>query len=118
MHRHDTYGIGHTPSGVQSFKYRRGSTHSRPGHTMVLHPDEAHDGQAGTGEGFQYRMIYVQPAPFQGVLGGCVPSKDVYRHPKSLQQQNGIECKDHDGSNNSGAGNPSTIGELPHDIAA
>jgi AraC-like DNA-binding protein len=70
MHRHDTYAIGRTLSGVQSFKYGRGTTHSLPGHTMVLHPDEPHDGQAGTGEGFRYRMVYVQPALFQEVLGG------------------------------------------------
>jgi AraC-like DNA-binding protein len=70
LHRHDTYAIGRTLSGVQSYQYRRGTTHSLPGQTMVLHPDEPHDGQAGTGEGFRYRMIYVQPALFQEVLGG------------------------------------------------
>lgn len=70
MHRHDTYAIGRTLAGVQSFNYRRGRRDSLPGHTMVLHPDEAHDGQAGTDEGFRYRMIYVQPALFQDVLGG------------------------------------------------
>ena len=70
MHRHDTYAIGRTLAGVQSFHYRRGKQNSLPGNTMVLHPDEAHDGQAGSGEGFQYRMIYVPPALFQDVLGG------------------------------------------------
>lgn len=70
MHRHDTYAIGRTLAGVQSFNYRRDRRDSLPGHTMVLHPDEAHDGQAGTDEGFRYRMIYVQPSLFQAVLGG------------------------------------------------
>lgn len=70
MHRHDTYAIGRTLAGVQRFNYRRGQCNSLPGHTIVLHPDEPHDGQAGTGEGFQYRMIYVQPSVFQDVLGG------------------------------------------------
>ncbi|SDA54775.1 MULTISPECIES: AraC family transcriptional regulator [unclassified Janthinobacterium] len=70
MHRHDTYAIGRTLAGVQSFHYRRGKQNSLPGNTMVLHPDEAHDGQAGSEEGFQYRMIYVQPSLFQDVLGG------------------------------------------------
>ncbi|MCE3605710.1 AraC family transcriptional regulator, partial [Massilia sp. P8910] len=36
----------------------------------VLHPDEAHDGQAGTEDGFQYRMLYVEPAMIQQILGG------------------------------------------------
>jgi AraC-like DNA-binding protein len=70
MHRHDTYAIGRTIAGVQSFNYRHSRRDSLPGNTLVLHPDEAHDGQAGTGEGFHYRMIYVEPALFQQVLGG------------------------------------------------
>ncbi len=70
LHRHDTYAIGRTLTGVQSFNYRGGMCNSLPGHTMVLHPDEAHDGQAGTDEGFRYRMIYVEPALIQSVLGG------------------------------------------------
>ncbi|HZZ10527.1 MAG TPA: AraC family transcriptional regulator [Paraburkholderia sp.] len=70
MHRHDTYAIGRTLAGVQRFSYRRSQRDSLPGNTLVLHPDEAHDGQAGTEEGFQYRMVYVEPALFQDVLGG------------------------------------------------
>src|SRR5262245_15250548 len=50
-HRHDTYAIGVTDSGVQVFDYR-GSVHvSLPGRVVVLHPDEVHDGRAGSGEG-------------------------------------------------------------------
>ncbi|SKC73755.1 AraC-type DNA-binding protein [Burkholderia sp. YR290] len=70
LHRHDTYAIGCTLAGVQSFHYRRCVRNSLPGGTMVLHPDETHDGQAGTDEGFRYRMIYVEPALFQAALGG------------------------------------------------
>ncbi|WP_018009096.1 AraC family transcriptional regulator [Cupriavidus neocaledonicus] len=70
MHRHDTYAIGRTLAGVQSFSYRRNLRNSLPGNTIVLHPDEPHDGQAGTDEGFRYRMIYVEPVLIQNVLGG------------------------------------------------
>lgn len=70
MHRHDTYAIGRTLAGVQRFNYRRSQRNSLPGNTLVLHPDEPHDGQAGTEEGFRYRMIYVEPALIQDVLGG------------------------------------------------
>lgn len=70
MHRHDTYAIGRTLAGVQRFHYRRGRRDSLPGNTMVLHPDEAHDGQAGTDEGFRYRMLYVAPSLIQDMLGG------------------------------------------------
>ena len=69
-HRHDTYAIGRTLSGVQSFRYRDSKQHSLPGGTIVLHPDEIHDGEAGTTEGFQYRMLYIEPALIQRILGG------------------------------------------------
>lgn len=69
-HRHDTYAIGRTLSGVQSFLYRKSLRHSLPGGTMVLHPDELHDGMAGTEEGFHYRMIYIEPVLIQQILGG------------------------------------------------
>jgi AraC-like DNA-binding protein len=70
MHRHDTYAIGFTLSGVQSFRYRGSIRNSVPGGTLVLHPDELHDGQAGVEGGFRYRMAYIEPAAIQQVLGG------------------------------------------------
>jgi AraC-like DNA-binding protein len=70
-HRHDTYAIGCTVAGVQSFTYRASLRHSLAGNTVVLHPDEVHDGHAGTDEGFRYRMLYVAPARLQEALGGA-----------------------------------------------
>ncbi|MBK5553395.1 AraC family transcriptional regulator [Pseudomonas sp. TH03] len=70
LHRHDTYAIGRTLAGVQSFQYRGSRRHSLPGGTLVLHPDEVHDGEAGSDIGFQYRMMYIEPALIQQILGG------------------------------------------------
>ncbi|WP_312936095.1 AraC family transcriptional regulator [Pseudomonas sp.] len=69
-HRHDTYSIGRTLAGVQSFHYTGSLRHGLPGTTLVLHPDELHDGMAGTDAGFRYRMAYIDPALIQQVLGG------------------------------------------------
>ncbi|HDS1736881.1 AraC family transcriptional regulator [Pseudomonas sp. BP8] len=69
-HRHDTYSIGRTLAGVQSFHYKGALCHGVPGNTLVLHPDEVHDGMAGTDAGFRYRMAYIDPALIQNVLGG------------------------------------------------
>lgn len=69
-HRHDTYAIGVTLGGVQSFDYRGEARHSLPGQMVVLHPDELHDGRAGNGEAFRYRTAYIRPADLQEVLGG------------------------------------------------
>jgi len=60
-HRHDTYAVGLTESGVQCFGYRGTSHASTPGEVLVLHPDELHDGHAGTEQGFGYRIVYVDP---------------------------------------------------------
>ncbi len=61
-HRHDTYAIGVTDVGVQTFDYRGKVERSMPGQVTVLHPDELHDGRAGTDSGFGYRIVYVDPA--------------------------------------------------------
>lgn len=60
-HRHDTYAVGVTDSGVQVFDYRGAVHASTPGQAVVLYPDEAHNGRAGTVEGFGYRIVYVEP---------------------------------------------------------
>jgi AraC-like DNA-binding protein len=61
-HRHDTYAISVTESGVQAFDYRGRIERSLPGEVVVLHPDEMHDGRPGTAVGFGYREVYVDPA--------------------------------------------------------
>lgn len=61
-HRHDTYAIGMTLSGVQTFSYRGTKRVCLPGQWHVLHPDELHDGVPGTDDGFAYRIVYVDPA--------------------------------------------------------
>lgn len=68
-HRHDTYALGVTLRGVQCFGYRGVETHCLAGQAFVLHPDEVHDGHAGTADGFTYRMLYLEPALVQSALG-------------------------------------------------
>lgn len=69
-HRHDTYAIGITLSGVQGFFYRGERRHCLPGQCHILHPDELHDGSPATPAGFAYRIAYVDPALVQSALGG------------------------------------------------
>ena len=69
-HRHDTYAIGITTAGVQTFRYRGSRRVCLPGEVHVLHPDEEHDGAAGTTDGFGYRILYVAPEALRGALGG------------------------------------------------
>jgi AraC-like DNA-binding protein len=70
-HRHDTYAIGVTTSGVQTFRYRGERRICLPGQLHVLHPDETHDGAAGTDDGFGYRILYVAPELVRDALSGA-----------------------------------------------
>lgn len=58
-HSHETFSIGLTRSGVQTF-HCAGELHaSLPGDLILFNPDAAHDGQRGTPEGFGYTILYV-----------------------------------------------------------
>lgn len=70
-HRHDTYGIGVTIAGIQTFRYR-GTRHvCLPGELHFLHPDETHDGGPATDDGFGYRIIYLAPELIHRALDGA-----------------------------------------------
>jgi AraC-like DNA-binding protein len=69
-HSHDTYTLALTTAGVQSFNYRGELRHSLPGEVVILHPDETHDGQAGTDSPFAYRAISINPVDVQNILHG------------------------------------------------
>jgi AraC-like DNA-binding protein len=69
-HRHDTYAIGITTAGVQTFRYRGVRRVCLPGQLHILHPDETHDGAAGTDEGFGYRILYLAPELVHDALDG------------------------------------------------
>jgi AraC-like DNA-binding protein len=68
-HRHETYAIGVTERGVQAFRYRGRDCARTTGRTIVLHPDELHDGHAVAPEGFAYRMLYVDATLIAAALG-------------------------------------------------
>jgi AraC-like DNA-binding protein len=68
-HRHDTYAVGITTAGVQLFNYRGARRIGLPGQLHILHPDELHDGAAGTADGFAYRILYISPELVCEALG-------------------------------------------------
>lgn len=88
-HRHDTYAIGVTMTGVQSFHYRGERRVCLPGQVHILHPDEPHDGMPATTAGFGYRILYIEPSLVQEALGGAdlpfVADPVQYRSPAAGQ---------------------------------
>ncbi len=88
-HRHDTYAIGLTVSGVQTFWYRAEKRFSLPGQVIILHPDEVHDGGAGTENGLFYRMIYVPPEKVAEAAGW--PGKGLPFVPSPVLNDQGLQ---------------------------
>lgn len=87
-HSHDTYTLALTTHGVQSFNYRGELRHSLPGEVVILHPDETHDGQAGTDDPFAYRAITIDPVDVQNILQGfSLPFLEggITKHPQFVQ---------------------------------
>lgn len=83
-HRHDTYAIGITIAGVQTFRYRGRRRVSLPGQIHILHPDETHDGGPGTEGGFAYRILYIEPELVRRALdGGSLPFVSEPVHDRS-----------------------------------
>jgi AraC-like DNA-binding protein len=85
-HRHDTYALGVTLHGVQTFTYRGTRQFSQKGHIIVLHPDEIHDGGAATDAGLRYRMLYLEPSLLRRGMGencGSLPfvAQPVFSDP-------------------------------------
>ena len=61
-HSHETYSIGVTHSGVQTFACRGARHASLAGDVILFNPDEPHDGSRGTDAGFGYSILYVDAA--------------------------------------------------------
>jgi AraC-like DNA-binding protein len=83
LHRHDTYAVGYTLSGVQSFDFRGARFDSLANNVVVLHPDEMHNGRAGAASGFRYKMLYIEPRLVRDALGETAKSLPFLRRPVS-----------------------------------
>ena len=79
-HSHETFAIGTTFGGVQSFRCRGERRDSTAGHLMLFNPDEPHDGWAGTSGGFSYRMLYVSVDGISRLIDGATAGEG--RGPK------------------------------------
>ncbi|TDN49433.1 AraC-like DNA-binding protein [Buttiauxella sp. JUb87] len=68
-HTHEAFGVGTVTMGAERFRYR-GVQHVAATDSLVLmNPDELHTGEAATEDGWQYRMIYLEPDILEAVTG-------------------------------------------------
>jgi AraC-like DNA-binding protein len=83
-HSHETYSIGVTFAGNQTFRCRGTSNTSHLGDVITFNPDEAHDGHGEDESGFAYAMLYVDPAVInEWVAETCRQTRTVY-FPQAL----------------------------------
>ncbi|WP_428486313.1 AraC family transcriptional regulator [Rhodopila sp.] len=59
LHRHDEWLAGVTDHGVQDFHCRGVRQRSTADRVILIEPQQAHDGRAGSPGGFSYRMLYL-----------------------------------------------------------
>ena len=67
-HTHDAYAIAVTERGAQTFACRGAARLAPPGSFSLINPDEPHDGRSATGQGYAYRMMYVEPIALARLL--------------------------------------------------
>ncbi|WP_342754672.1 AraC family transcriptional regulator [Pantoea sp. MBD-2R] len=68
-HTHEAFGIGMIETGAERFRYR-GAQHVAPAQSLVLmNPDELHTGESASEDGWQYRMIYLDPTLLESLTG-------------------------------------------------
>lgn len=58
-HSHDGYALGLIEDGALRFRYQRREHVAQPGDINLVVPGECHDGRAGDGKGWTYRMFYL-----------------------------------------------------------
>jgi AraC-like DNA-binding protein len=69
-HFHETYSFGLVSEGVERCEVRRSLNHYEAGTVPMFNPGEVHDGGPATGDGWSYRMLYVEPALLASLCGG------------------------------------------------
>ncbi len=78
-HSHDCYAIGVTTYGIQRFRCKGKRYDSQAGDFVLFNPDEDHDGNPGTPEGFRYTIWYV-PEAFVASVAGVDGKRDGSRY--------------------------------------
>ncbi|MDH4449562.1 MAG: AraC family transcriptional regulator [Rhodoferax sp.] len=68
-HTHEAFGFGVIEQGVERFRYRGIEHLAAPDAIILMNPDVLHTGRAESQEGWQYRMLYIEPDALRDVAG-------------------------------------------------
>lgn len=88
-HSHDCYAIGATTHGVQRFRCKGKRYDSQAGDLVLFNPNEDHDGQPGTADGFRYTIWYVPEDFVASCLanGAASPGRRYFARPHVADRQ-------------------------------
>lgn len=78
-HVHGTYALGLIEAGAQSFRHGGVRHLAPPGTIIAVNPDEVHDGEAASPDGYSYRMLYFDGDRFP--RDGECPDQPALRGP-------------------------------------
>jgi len=67
MHTHPTYVVALVTEGCERVRIGSRSVLAPAGSVLVVNPEEWHDGEAGSAEGWAYRTFYLSPDLFAGI---------------------------------------------------
>lgn len=68
-HTHEAFGIGAITWGAERFRYRGEQLVAPTDSLVLMNPDELHTGEAASEDGWQYRMIYLDPNFLESLTG-------------------------------------------------
>jgi len=68
-HTHQAFGLGIVHEGVERFRYQRADLLAAPGSIILMNPDELHAGRGECPQGWGYRMLYLEPAALEEIVG-------------------------------------------------
>lgn len=78
-HFHDSYLVGLTVGGAETFTQDGRPGVSLPGQVRVAEPGVVHTGAPGDGTAWRYVALYIDPAAFTGLLGDAVTPFALHR---------------------------------------
>jgi AraC-like DNA-binding protein len=81
-HSHETWSIGVTYGGLQTFRCRGRKSTSQAGNIIVFRPDDAHDGHGEDETGFRYAMFYLR----EDLVAQWLREAGLHRATQGFQQ--------------------------------
>ncbi|MEV1179555.1 AraC family ligand binding domain-containing protein, partial [Nonomuraea sp. NPDC049784] len=89
-HVHDGYAIGVIVRGVEEFDYRGTLLRAGAGEVVLVNPDSAHTGQAGTPDGWSYRMLYPSIDTLSGIAAELGAPYATPHFPEQVVRDEGV----------------------------